>query len=333
MFSCCARGPEPGFFRARATDAFCFARAFPRTPLAGMYANGEIGPQALAEAPPRLATLTGNAALQGFTAVFALFSAPARKAPSALLCASDRAEGGMAAAASRWLTARRPRLAALFHEQGTAAFRRRHFREAAALYGSGAAFGRTAAEGAGEAEAGCRHVLLANRAAALLEAGEPARALQAADACVACHPWYGKGYVRRVRALEALGRPAGAVAEQLRALLALEEEQRGGAESAGGGGAVGADGLAGGVREAGGAAPAGPPRLRPTEEQEQGLRALHTKVVRMAERQAKAHAPAQPPPPPPPPPPPVAAPAAAAALRSHRRAGEDRDLDLMSGLE
>ena len=47
-------------------------------PLIGMFAGGEVGPIALADAPPSRSTQVGQAALQGFTAVFGLFTVPRR---------------------------------------------------------------------------------------------------------------------------------------------------------------------------------------------------------------------------------------------------------------
>jgi hypothetical protein len=75
MFSCYGRGPAAGSLVSEPMgDAKCFASAFPSTPLAGFYAMGEIGPRALAGR--RSVFQEGNAALQGFTAVFAVFVAP-----------------------------------------------------------------------------------------------------------------------------------------------------------------------------------------------------------------------------------------------------------------
>jgi small ligand-binding sensory domain FIST len=86
MFSCNGRGPSPGWLiDERMADATNFARAFGgEVPCIGFYAGGEIGPLATA-APPAVASSNnkarnifqrGKAALQGFTAVFALFIAP-----------------------------------------------------------------------------------------------------------------------------------------------------------------------------------------------------------------------------------------------------------------
>jgi hypothetical protein len=75
MFSCAGRGPEPGFLLPeKMSDATRFARVFPSVPCLGFYAGGEIGPLALAGNENIFQT--GRAALQGFTAVFALFIVP-----------------------------------------------------------------------------------------------------------------------------------------------------------------------------------------------------------------------------------------------------------------
>ncbi|KAL7561294.1 hypothetical protein ACA910_022562 [Epithemia clementina (nom. ined.)] len=99
MISCSARGPEASsLIHESMADATRFARVFPDVPCLGFYANGEIGPLALAGQrscpPPRQAQphdqdqeqeqqrphagvfRHGQAALQGFTAVFALFVVP-----------------------------------------------------------------------------------------------------------------------------------------------------------------------------------------------------------------------------------------------------------------
>jgi len=74
MFSCAARGPRAGSLIGEdMADAKRFARSFPRVPCLGFYAGGEIGPLALAGGG---VFRTGSAALQGFTAVFALFIVP-----------------------------------------------------------------------------------------------------------------------------------------------------------------------------------------------------------------------------------------------------------------
>ena len=72
LFTCTARDA--------ADDARAFAAAFPRAPLIGLPAGGEIGPAA--GGPPVRAgevTQRGHAELQGFTAVFGLFAVPDRE--------------------------------------------------------------------------------------------------------------------------------------------------------------------------------------------------------------------------------------------------------------
>ncbi|CAK9008919.1 unnamed protein product [Durusdinium trenchii] len=78
LFTCNARGPH--MFGCHAKDAALFQAQFPRAPLMGFYAAGEIGPQVEEEAEH--AFLRGNAALQGFTAVFGMFLVPSKQMPS-----------------------------------------------------------------------------------------------------------------------------------------------------------------------------------------------------------------------------------------------------------
>ena len=77
MFSCCARGPKLDASSDDAVhqDAFCFHQSFPKIPLLGFYANGEIGPMARGEVKDA-AFQIGNATLQGYTAVFGVFIKP-----------------------------------------------------------------------------------------------------------------------------------------------------------------------------------------------------------------------------------------------------------------
>jgi hypothetical protein len=75
MISCNGRGPMAGgLIPEDMSDATRFANAFPNVPCLGFYAGGEIGPEALAGLES--AFQTGKVALQGFTAVFALFIVP-----------------------------------------------------------------------------------------------------------------------------------------------------------------------------------------------------------------------------------------------------------------
>jgi len=68
MFTCCARDEE--------ADAKAFTSTFPCTPLAGMPCGGEIGPDS--QQDHGSVTQVGNTTLQGFTAVYGLFSHPVR---------------------------------------------------------------------------------------------------------------------------------------------------------------------------------------------------------------------------------------------------------------
>jgi hypothetical protein len=75
MISCNGRGPTAGgLITEDMSDAKRFSQAFPDVPCLGFYAGGEIGPEALAGRES--AFQVGRTALQGFTAVFALFIVP-----------------------------------------------------------------------------------------------------------------------------------------------------------------------------------------------------------------------------------------------------------------
>jgi small ligand-binding sensory domain FIST len=75
MFSCSGRGPERGgLIHETMADATRFSKIFPEVPCLGFYAGGEVGPLALAG--NKDVFQTGRAAVQGFTAVFALFIVP-----------------------------------------------------------------------------------------------------------------------------------------------------------------------------------------------------------------------------------------------------------------
>mmetsp|Transcript_6008 Transcript_6008/g.14232 ORF Transcript_6008/g.14232 Transcript_6008/m.14232 type:complete len:428 (+) Transcript_6008:536-1819(+) len=75
MYSCNGRGPQRGGLIAEAmADATRFSKGFPDVPCLGFYAGGEIGPLALAG--NEKVFQTGRVAVQGFTAVFALFIVP-----------------------------------------------------------------------------------------------------------------------------------------------------------------------------------------------------------------------------------------------------------------
>lgn len=81
MFSCSGRGPQPGgLIRERMADAARFHKHFPLTPCLGFYAGGEIGPMALAG--HENVFQRGKVAVQGFTAVFAVFIVPLVEPPT-----------------------------------------------------------------------------------------------------------------------------------------------------------------------------------------------------------------------------------------------------------
>lgn len=78
MYSCNGRGPERrSMLREEMADAKRFHKHFPGVDLCGFYAGGEIGPMAMVG--KRDIFRSGKAAVQGFTAVFALFIVPAMK--------------------------------------------------------------------------------------------------------------------------------------------------------------------------------------------------------------------------------------------------------------
>lgn len=78
MFSCSGRGPERrSMLRREMADATLFHKHFPDVGLCGYYAGGEIGPMAMVG--KRNIFQSGKAAVQGFTAVFALFIVPVVK--------------------------------------------------------------------------------------------------------------------------------------------------------------------------------------------------------------------------------------------------------------
>jgi len=118
LFSCNGRGPRRFLGTASAHfDALAFMTQFPETPVSGIYAMGEIGPQATyvdddeedVEGGGEKATSdeeeveemgailrnsqSGSCALQGFTAVFALLVTPKRSTASSPLLTALNTEG------------------------------------------------------------------------------------------------------------------------------------------------------------------------------------------------------------------------------------------------
>jgi len=75
LFTCTARDCR--------SDAAGFSHVFPHSPMIGMPCGGEIGPQAKRRQHEythnEVATQVGEVALQGFTAVYGLFSVPRRQ--------------------------------------------------------------------------------------------------------------------------------------------------------------------------------------------------------------------------------------------------------------
>jgi hypothetical protein len=87
MFTCNGRGPTRNdLMNDDMVDATTFAQYFPNVPCVGFYAGGEIGPMALAGCQSTFHN--GKAALQGFTAVFALFIVP-QKIPQHQCCSTS----------------------------------------------------------------------------------------------------------------------------------------------------------------------------------------------------------------------------------------------------
>lgn len=84
LFSCTGRGPRADFFDSDAFDARTFISVFPEAPLLGTYVNGEVGPNAMADATSNTIFREGHASLQGFTAVFGIFAVPKIKKISSL---------------------------------------------------------------------------------------------------------------------------------------------------------------------------------------------------------------------------------------------------------
>lgn len=200
MFTCGGRGQR--FFKEAFVDAKQFREVFPSLPLVGFWAGGEIGPQAFAEASVAEATRAGRAALQGFTAVFGIFRAPAPKSRTAQVLLSDEelplAVGGYF-----------KQLAAEAKERGNEAFREGDLQVALTHYTRAVdlALVPSAAVPPGECAA-----LLENRAITRLRNGDAAGGLADADAALELEPAYAKAHYRRAQALIQLQRPTEAAA-------------------------------------------------------------------------------------------------------------------------
>lgn len=211
MFTCGGRGES--FFGDGWEDAKQFRAVFPSLPLVGLWAGGEIGPQALAEAAAEEATRTGRATLQGFTAVFGIFRAPVRKPRPALIALADsevpKEVGRMMA-----------RLASEAKDRGTAAFKEEDHENAICHYSRADLL---AAVPSAEVIATDRAVILANRALANLKVGKASQALNDAHAALELDPSNVKACYRGALALEELGRAPEAAAK-LRDFIASSAE-------------------------------------------------------------------------------------------------------------
>ena len=79
LFTCAGRGK--GFYGSKDVESKVFADAMPGAGLSGMFAGGEIGPEALAALPVD-STFRKSAQIQGFTAVFGVFFVPKFQRPT-----------------------------------------------------------------------------------------------------------------------------------------------------------------------------------------------------------------------------------------------------------
>ena len=87
LFTCTARGPRADFFDSDCLDARTFLsdKIFgPDVPISGVYCNGEVGPNAMADHTAGTIFRQGHACIQGFTGVFGIFAVPDTKKTSAL---------------------------------------------------------------------------------------------------------------------------------------------------------------------------------------------------------------------------------------------------------
>lgn len=199
MFTCGARGPT--LFGENHVDAKQFRTVFPSLPLVGFWAGGEIGPRALAEATPAEATRTGDADLQGFTAVFGIFRVPPVSKVRALLLSDDQVPD----AVGEFFTQR----AREAKERGNLAFREADSVDAAVHYTRAVNLASVPSVRASAAELA---TLFANRAMAGLKAGRPQDALADTEAALELDPLHVKAHYRRGESLLQLERFADATA-------------------------------------------------------------------------------------------------------------------------
>jgi len=77
LFTCAGRGPDASFLGETMSDARTIDRNFPGLPVVGLYAGGEIAPEARAQITGSVLTKR-QAKLQGFTAALGCFCLPNR---------------------------------------------------------------------------------------------------------------------------------------------------------------------------------------------------------------------------------------------------------------
>jgi len=215
MFTCGGRGAH--FFDGEdCADAKCFQKTFPSVPLVGFWAGGEIGPKALAEATPSEVTRVGNAAFQGFTAVFGIFRVP--KPTQKVLLATLDAEHLIVE-----LGASFRQLAKEAKERGNAAFRESDVENAVLHYNRAVNLAAVPCASVAFRE---RATMFANRAAARLKMkGGLEAALTDASLALDLDHSNAKAHYRKAQALIELKRNEEAV-EVLRSAVDLLPEEK-----------------------------------------------------------------------------------------------------------
>jgi len=184
-------------------------------PLVGFWAGGEIGPQALAQAAPNEATRTGNAAFQGFTAVFGIFRAPRPSRGTLLASLGDDDIG-------REVGSVLAQLAREAKERGNAAFRESDSETAIIHYNRALSLANVPSAGVTAIE---QALLLTNRAAAHLKVnGSADAALQDTNDALELNPLNTKAHGRKAQALLLLSRRADALTCLRKAVELLPEE-------------------------------------------------------------------------------------------------------------
>jgi len=212
MFTCSGR--TSSFFGEDHADAKQFKAQFPDLPLVGFWAGGEIGPQAVVEASPAEATRTGCAALQGFTAVFGIFRAPALASRSDLMSFPDEQASEMTGNVLA-------QLASEAKNRGNALFQSGDHPRAKIQYTRAADL---ASVPSAKVTANARATFYANRAIVGLKLHDGVSALADAEVAVALDPLNVKAHYRRALALQQLGRPEEALSSLRQACDTLPTE-------------------------------------------------------------------------------------------------------------